>query len=107
MVSIFSSVCGILTSRTRGPRLNAVAVGERLFLAYAPAIDQGAVGAAQIANGSHVLGDGEHAMLPADQLAVGADMALRAPAKNELPCGKGQVFSALFSQDDLKLYGHL
>ena len=68
--------------------LQRVAVAEGAFFHEPFAVDQRAVGAPQVAHADGLAVDAQQAVLAADQLAVGADVALRATADHKFAFGE-------------------
>ena len=74
---------------------------ENAFALEALSIDEGAVGAAEIAEADLVFVDDEEAMLPTDPFAVGANMALRpAPEQILAPVESERASARVAVQDD-------
>src|SRR5882724_1168799 len=81
-------------------------MAQSTFLDEQFAVDQRAVGAAEVADVDVGAVDAQQAMLAADQLAVRADVALGAAAHNELALGEIQERSVGLSLHDLHLHRH-
>jgi hypothetical protein len=87
--------------------LQRVAVAELALIDKALTVNEGTVAAAQVANADGVPADEEHAVLAADQFAVGADMAFGAAADDELAFREVEVRAVWLPLDDFHLHAHV
>ena len=87
-------------------QLQGVAVREGLIADDELAVDEGAVAAAEVADQGVFVGDLEQAMLPANQGAVGLDVAFGASAEDEFAGGKGEAMPFGIALDDFQVHLH-
>src|SRR5262249_25042801 len=80
--------------------LKLIAGGQAALADNALAVDQRAVGAAQIAHQYAFLVNVQDTMLTADPLAGGAQVAFRTAAEDELTFGKPDCMTALLTLHD-------
>jgi hypothetical protein len=77
-----------------------VAFAEPVFALEAHTVDPSAVAAAQVAEESAVGSHAEHAVLPADRLAKGADVTPGGPTEEVLPGLEHQARARRLPADD-------
>jgi hypothetical protein len=79
--------------KNKRPNLELVAVLQTAFSFEASPIDQGAIAASQVTQVNAVVRNPKQAVLPADPIAIGPDMAFFAPAKDKFTARKKECFS--------------
>jgi acyl-CoA thioesterase FadM len=87
-------------------KLQPVAVRQHAFFHEQLAVDQRAIGAAEVADPDDVGTDAQHAVLQANQLAVEAYMAFGAAAKDEFAISEIQAKSTRLALHDFHRDAH-
>ena len=87
--------------------LNLIAMRQQALANQADAVDEGAVGAAQIAQAHLLRGDAQQTMLPADPGAVGADVTFGAAPEDEFATREEQGLALRLPAHDYEVHLHV
>jgi hypothetical protein len=95
-----------LDFKDQGADLDLIPLCQGTFPNQPGTVDQGAIGAPEVAQVQGVFGDAEHAMLPAHPGTVGPDVTLVTPTNDKLALRKKEAFPLGLTANNQQLHVH-